>query len=373
MIKNEPLVTVILPTYRRNYDDFLKKAIESVLSQTYKNFEFFIVDDGSQDGSSDLIKKYVNDDRLQYLRFDKNIGLPAYVILQAYLKSKGQYISFIFDDCQWRSEHLEKHINIIQSKKDIFCTYSKCEMHFKDSISILGKPFSQIDLDNGLNFIPNVSVVLNRKIIEDIGWYDPNIILKRFCDLDLWIRVSKKYEFYFVDDVTADEYGVMLDDSLGNSVGIDLGLLKSYMNKDRNDKLLPNKIKLEDSYRFNGKNNKENECFKILLLEHFIKSFDIEGILNMDINHDLIDKEIAIVKNQHLSYSYVNILLNLKMLLSEEKKKTKLATENHLIALRIADERMLYIQEFEKSKVNILNIFRVIIKKIFLKMLSKKK
>lgn len=363
MDKNKPLITVILPTYRRNYDDFLKNAIESVLSQTYENFEFFIVDDGSQDGSSDLIQQFAEaDHRIQYMRFDKNLGLPAYVILQAYLKSKGQYIAFIFDDCMWRPDHLACSMSHLLSDKKIFCTYSKCEMHSKHSVSILGKPFDQADLERGLNFIPNVSVVLHRKVIEDIGWYDPHVILKRSCDLDLWIRISQKYTFYFIDQVTTDEYGVMLDDSLGNSVGIDLELLTDYMHEDRNHRLLPLNIKLEDSYQYNAKNDDENMRFKKLLIDHFMKSVDIEKLLSFDITFDSIEKKIATVKNQHLSSDHIHLLMLFKQLLDEEKKKTNQAIQNHRIALMVADHRWAHIEKLENQR-----LFKIINKLSFKK------
>lgn len=99
---NSPLVSIVMPTYCRMAEGFLKRCIESVLIQTYTNFEFIIVDDGSTDGSQELIIQYAQKDkRIIYIRHDINCGLAAVRTNEGIMKARGQYVAFIFDDNIW--------------------------------------------------------------------------------------------------------------------------------------------------------------------------------------------------------------------------------------------------------------------------------
>lgn len=113
MIMNE-LVSIIMPSY--NTASFISKTIESVLNQTYKNWELLIVDDCSTDDTDEIVSKY-NDKRIVYLKNEKNSG-AAISRNRALRNAKGKWISFLDSDDLWHPTKLEKQIKFMK-KMDI--------------------------------------------------------------------------------------------------------------------------------------------------------------------------------------------------------------------------------------------------------------
>ena len=97
-------INVIIPTFNRF--SVLSRAIESVLKQTYKNFDLTIVDDGSTDDSYSLVKTYFDDKRVHYIRTD-NRGVSAARNLGVCL-TRGEFVSFLDSDDEWLEDKLEK-------------------------------------------------------------------------------------------------------------------------------------------------------------------------------------------------------------------------------------------------------------------------
>lgn len=113
MIMNE-LVSIIMPSY--NTASFISKTIESVLNQTYKNWELLIVDDCSTDDTDEIVSKY-NDKRIVYLKNEKNSG-AAISRNRALRNAKGKWIAFLDSDDLWHPTKLEKQIKFMK-KMDI--------------------------------------------------------------------------------------------------------------------------------------------------------------------------------------------------------------------------------------------------------------
>lgn len=120
MEKNQPLVSVVMPSY--NHAEYVGKAIESVLNQTYTNFEFIIADDGSTDNSAEIIKSY-QDPRMKVKIFEKNTGFGANEYV--YRHATGQFISAICSDDLWRADFLEKNVNFLLEHEEYGCTFCK--------------------------------------------------------------------------------------------------------------------------------------------------------------------------------------------------------------------------------------------------------
>lgn len=113
-----PLVSVLLPTHARNKSGLLSKAISSVLAQDFSDFELFVIDDGSSDGSVETIQEFCNlDKRVRHIRFEENVGLPALTAAHALKQSSGKYIAWQFDDCTWMSNHLIDLVEAAQKAK----------------------------------------------------------------------------------------------------------------------------------------------------------------------------------------------------------------------------------------------------------------
>lgn len=128
----EPLVSIITPSY--NSKEFIGETIESVLNQTYKNWEMLIVDDYSTDNSFEIIKKYTQkDSRIKYFKNKKNRG-PAISRNIGIEIAKGKYIAFLDSDDFWDKEKLKYQIEFMERNKllithtDYFFTNSKGEI-----------------------------------------------------------------------------------------------------------------------------------------------------------------------------------------------------------------------------------------------------
>ena len=107
------LVSIITPTY--NCSKFIGATIESVLSQTYKNFEMIIVDDASTDDTESVVKSY-KDKRIKYIKLKTNSG-PAVARNTAMEEAKGKYMAFLDSDDLWLPTKLEKQIKFIKKNK----------------------------------------------------------------------------------------------------------------------------------------------------------------------------------------------------------------------------------------------------------------
>ncbi|MDQ7033254.1 MAG: glycosyltransferase family 2 protein [Desulfonauticus sp.] len=118
MLKNKPLISVIIPTYNRKY--FLEKiSIPSVLRQTYPNFELIVVDDHSQDDTERLIKKWSKKDkRIKYIKNFRTKGVSG-ARNSGILSAKGDYISLLDSDDAWVHEHLENLLEVLENYSHI--------------------------------------------------------------------------------------------------------------------------------------------------------------------------------------------------------------------------------------------------------------
>ena len=116
---NLPQVSIIMPCY--NAGLFINQAIDSVLSQTFQNWELLVIDDCSSDGSDKLIKTYCeSDDRIKYFKTKKNSGSPMLPRNIGVENAKGQYLAFLDSDDIWLSTKLESQMRLMQQKDAAF-------------------------------------------------------------------------------------------------------------------------------------------------------------------------------------------------------------------------------------------------------------
>jgi glycosyltransferase involved in cell wall biosynthesis len=125
--EQKPLVTVIMPTY--NQDKFICRAINSLLKQTFKNWELLIVNDGSTDLTYHLIQKYSEDKRIKYLQHSTNKGLGA-SINNALGIARGNYISYLPSDDIMYEDHLQSLIDTLVKTPDAALAYSSFIHHY---------------------------------------------------------------------------------------------------------------------------------------------------------------------------------------------------------------------------------------------------
>jgi glycosyltransferase involved in cell wall biosynthesis len=186
-------VSVIIPTY--NHAQFLSAAIQSVLSQTYQNFEIIVVDDGSTDNTKEVVGEFGS---LVRFIWQENQGLSAARNTGLRL-AQGEYIGFLDADDIWLPEFLHKQLLLFKAA-EIGATY--CGSRFVDvrgnllpQVQVFAPPPDefQFHLLDGA-FFPVHAVLLRKKCLQETGEFDEN--LRALEDWDMWLRFSRK--FYFV-------------------------------------------------------------------------------------------------------------------------------------------------------------------------------
>ena len=234
-----PKVSVLLPTFQSAANGLFENAVASVLNQSFDDLELIIVDDCSVDGTFDRIKHFMElDGRVSCIRHSYNVGLPAISEYEAYLRARGIYIAFLFDDNEWEPDAIKQTYDRMV-KENLKASFGVIELVVPNASQgpLLGN--SDIDMIQLGNTVANGSVVLHRDVIEDIGLYDPHLSIMRNCDWDLWNRITRKYDFVKTDIYFGKEYGALQSDSLGNTGLLDAWFSAEHMAQSRNELLRP--------------------------------------------------------------------------------------------------------------------------------------
>jgi glycosyltransferase involved in cell wall biosynthesis len=240
LIRN-PKVSVVLPTYCRGDNGLLARAIDSVLRQTYSDFELLVMDDGSTDHTATLLAEVVkSDDRVIHVRHETNCGLPALRQNEALLLARGEFCAQQFDDDQWTDEFLSIVLGQLQTKPDSGVAYCRSR-YIETGESVLGHAFnySELMVDN---YIPANTVVHRRSLFEQLGGHDMHVIMRRLSDWDLWRRWARQVPFLFVDEILSIVEGG-LPGSLAKTIPYHLFVMRAHMAVDRKDALRPERMK----------------------------------------------------------------------------------------------------------------------------------
>jgi glycosyltransferase involved in cell wall biosynthesis len=185
-----PIISVVMPVY--NGERFLNEAIDSILNQSYKNFEFLIIDDCSTDKSSDIINSYL-DERITFVKNKNNIGQSA-TMNKGIQFSRGKYIARLDQDDIAYENRLKIQIEFIEKTNcSIVGSWSQT---IDESGQVNGYFQHPIEFNIILNAtcisVPflHSSVLMKKKDILLVGGYSENFIIA--MDWDLWIKILKK-------------------------------------------------------------------------------------------------------------------------------------------------------------------------------------
>ena len=182
------LVSVIIPSYK--LEKFISKTIESVINQTYSNWEMIIVDDCSPDKSNEIIEKYMQkDNRIKLIKLNKNNG-SAVARNTAIKEARGRYIAFLDADDLWLPKKLEKQIEFMK-KNDLSFTYS--------SYYLIDEEENPLGVYNTIPEITYESMLKTCSVgcltaiydSQKLGkMYMPNILKRQ--DYGLWLKILKR-------------------------------------------------------------------------------------------------------------------------------------------------------------------------------------
>lgn len=195
-------VSVVVTCY--NYGRYVASCIESVLSQTYHDLEIVVVNDGSSDGSDNVIRRFIPNPKITYIS-QGNMG-QARAKNTGIRNSGGEFIAFLDADDLWEKNKLENQMPLFRSP-DVGVVYSRAryideegrELNYSLSDEHLrprsGRVTEALFMDN---FVPFSATVVRRACLKNAGGFDES--LKMGIDWDLWLRFSVFWEFAYVDE-----------------------------------------------------------------------------------------------------------------------------------------------------------------------------
>jgi glycosyltransferase involved in cell wall biosynthesis len=191
-IASTPLVSVVIPTFNRAHE--LERALKSVQSQTFFNWEILIVDNFSNDNTDDIVSRF-NDSRMKLLKISNN-GVIAASRNMGVNHAVGEYIAFLDSDDWWKPNKLSLCLKAIDDGADIVYhdLYVVKKLHrrlFRDKVRSgeLKRPVFDYLLAHG-NRILNSSVMVKKNLLIEIGGISEDKDLIASEDFDTWLRIS---------------------------------------------------------------------------------------------------------------------------------------------------------------------------------------
>ena len=202
-----PKVSVYTPTY--NYGRFLGEAIQSVLGQTFQDWELIVVDDGSTDDTREVVDAFA-DSRIHYV-YQQNRGNPAARNVALRL-AKGEYIAFLDADDLWFPEKLQKQVAQLDGlASTVGLVYGDVYLFNHEDGAIIcrflrgrrpprGRVFDEL-LDTDGWFISDTGSLIRREVFQRVGLYDESLLT--YEDWEMWVRIASAYEVEALDEPVA--------------------------------------------------------------------------------------------------------------------------------------------------------------------------
>lgn len=212
-------VSVIIPTYNR--EKTILRAVQSVLDQTYTNIEVLIIDDGSTDGTADIVKGVV-DGRVKYILLPQNGG-PSNARNAGVQMAEGEWIAFQDSDDCWHRDKIEKQIEYLNNNPQYSLIYCMSHVHFKDGRDgiVPQEPLPAImegKMTHTLlqrNVIDTPTMFIKRECFLAVGGFD--VTYKALEDWEFALRFSKEYEIGYLPEILMESY--MLDGGVSTNLG----------------------------------------------------------------------------------------------------------------------------------------------------------
>lgn len=195
----EPLVSIIMPCY--NAERYVAQSIESVLAQTYQNWELLITDDGSTDKSVEIVSKYcTKDDRISILVPDEHQGI-ARARNMSISRAKGRFVAFLDNDDLWMPEKLEKQIRFMLENKIGF-SYTSYEIIDKEGFT-KNKIIKTQGLIDYKKYLKNTIIGCGTVVVDrDIVGFICMPINDTSDDMALWLNILRKgFKAYPIEEV----------------------------------------------------------------------------------------------------------------------------------------------------------------------------
>ena len=206
-MSSTPLVSVIIPTYNRPM--YLKRCIDSVLNQTYKNIELFVVDDNNPETDArketeSVMLSYIENPKVTYLQHERNKNGSA-ARNTGWKKSKGKYITFLDDDDEIAPSKMEKQVKCLEKLDKSWgaCYTGYCLLKANGAVQVSAEKRSGVCYVDALMrtmFMGSGSnLFLRKSVVDEINGYDESF--QRNQDIEFLVRVAERYKIAYIDEV----------------------------------------------------------------------------------------------------------------------------------------------------------------------------
>jgi teichuronic acid biosynthesis glycosyltransferase TuaG len=256
-------IAVIMPAY--NAAIYIGESIESVINQTYQNWELYIVDDGSTDDTKIIVSKYLLDNRIRYI-FQKNSG-QASARNNGINNTNANYIAFLDSDDKWESDKLAKQL--------LYFENNNIDLVFGPSYLINSKGErlnSKMSPENGIHsgellinklilgtfFIPILTVMVKKNVLIESALFNESKKLKNAEDFDLWLRIAANGYSMICISETLSNYRIHENQSTSLDTAATFQVIESLL-------------------LFKKKNSKYSDIIKISILNKFIVYYNKFG------------------------------------------------------------------------------------------------
>lgn len=210
-------VSIIMPMY--NSERFIREAIDSVLAQTYTDWELLVVDDGSTDNSTSIVKEYADKDhRIRLLFNNRHIGIPSAPRNMGVSNAKGRYIAFLDSDDMWLPRKLEHQIPLFKNQNVVivYSNYEKMnEQGERTNRIIIAPEHSSYNALLRGNVIGNLTGIYDKAKIENVVIEDIH-----HEDYVMWLTILKQGKIAQNTNTTEAVYRVMSNSVSSNKTKV---------------------------------------------------------------------------------------------------------------------------------------------------------
>ncbi|MBL79497.1 MAG: hypothetical protein CMH70_05650 [Nitrosomonadaceae bacterium] len=194
-----PHISVVTSVY--NGENYLKECVDSILNQTFQDFEYIILNNGSTDGTGDILAQY-KDPRLRIFN-QENLGIVNSLNKGTSL-CRSELIAHLDADDFVYPSWLEKQFNYMIKNQEVVVSGSRFQELFKGQFYPQSFPFLENDFEIRKNLclfnpIPHSFTVIRKSILQKVGGYDPNLVIVH--DYDLWVRLLEEGKGHNLNEV----------------------------------------------------------------------------------------------------------------------------------------------------------------------------
>lgn len=194
-MKSSPVVSIIMPAY--NASGYINASIDSVLAQSFTDFELLVIDDCSEDDTRVIVEKYVaRDSRVHLITLSENMGAPAAPRNIGIRGARGKWVAFLDSDDIWHPNKLERQINLLNRTGTLFCSTQMVDFVEADNLKLkdaLPDEFEWVSFVQQLirYRTPTSSVIADRALMQR-NLFNEDMSFKAREDLDCWLRCHEE-------------------------------------------------------------------------------------------------------------------------------------------------------------------------------------